>query len=195
MTTDADAGLLHRVVPPRFSREWAMPSADTFDVPPIRDFVQKYLTESAVSCDPFARNKRWATYTNDINPATAAEHHMDAEAFLRQLAADGVKCDLAIIDPPYSPRQMSECYQAVGLAVGRNGTQNSALYARVRDALVDVLADDAIVLSFGWNSAGMGVSRGFDLIECVVVCHGAAHNDTICIAEARRPDHQKRFGW
>lgn len=39
--------------------------------------------------------------------------------------------------------------------------------------------------SFGWNSAGMGISRGFDLIELLTVCHGAAHNDTICVAERR----------
>lgn len=37
------------------------------------------------------------------------------------------------------------------------------------------------VLSFGWNSAGMG--DGFRHLELLLVAHGGAHNDTICLAE------------
>lgn len=66
-----------------------MPNADTFSVKPIGEFVQRYLATSRVSVDPFARNKRWATHTNDLNPATEAEHHMDAEAFLVMLKTGG----------------------------------------------------------------------------------------------------------
>lgn len=80
-----------------------MPNGDTFSVPPIGDFVRSYLAASRCSVDPFARNKRWATHTNDLNPETEAEHHMDAEEFLRMLALRGVKADLVIFDPPYSP--------------------------------------------------------------------------------------------
>jgi hypothetical protein len=172
----------------KFSRAWAMPNADTFSVPPIGAFVKGYLYASKVSCDPFARNKRWATHTNDINPKTAAEHHMDAEDFLGMLWAKRVRCDLAIIDPPYSPRQISECYHEAGIKCGMKETQNAALYSRVKNALVEVLTDNAIVLSFGWNSAGMGLRRGFRQIEIMIVCHGGAHNDTICTAEKRLPE-------
>lgn len=160
-----------------------MPNADTFSVPPIGAFVQSYLAASKVSIDPFARNKRWATHTNDLNPQTQAEHHMDAEAFLLMLADRGLKADLVIFDPPYSPRQISECYKSIGLEVGMKQTQNAALYARVRNAIPPLLNPGAIVLSFGWNSAGMGVGRGFEIIQLMTVCHGAAHNDTICLAE------------
>lgn len=73
----------------KFTRVWAMPNADTFSVKPIGEFVQRYLAASKVSVDPFARNKRWATHTNDLNPETAAEHHMDAQAFLEHLKAGG----------------------------------------------------------------------------------------------------------
>lgn len=171
-----------------FKREWAMPAADTFTVPPIGAFVQRYLANSRLSVDPFARDNRWATYRNDINPATAATYHMDAEAFMYFLAEDEGDClagkiDLAILDPPYSPRQISDCYKAAGLPIGRSGTQNAALYARVREALKPLLTPDAIVLSFGWNSAGMG--KGFRQLEILLVAHGGAHNDTICVAEQR----------
>lgn len=70
---------------------------------------------------------------------------MDAEEFLYILRDEGVLCDLAILDPPYSPRQISEAYKAAGLTVGMKDTQNAALYARVRHALAQILAKDATV--------------------------------------------------
>ena len=167
------------------NRIFAMPSADTFSVGPIGDFVQRYLRASKVSIDPFARNKTWATFTNDLAPDTAAQFHMDAEDFCKQMAADGVKSDLGLFDPPYSPRQISEVYKSIGREVGMAGTQNGALYRRVRDALDAVMKPGGIVLSFGWNSAGMGVKRGYEIIEILLCAHGGGHNDTICIAERK----------
>jgi len=167
-----------------------MPNADTFSVPPIGAFVQRYLKLSQCSVDPFARNKQWATHTNDLNPQTEAQHHFDAEDFLKMLASKGVKCDLAIFDPPYSPRQISECYKSIGREVGMKETQNALLYQRCRQALLPILTDNAIVLSFGWNSVGMGIGNGFEQIEIMLCCYGGAHNDTICLAEKRVPNLQ-----
>ena len=160
-------------------RVWAMPSADTFDVPPIAALVRKYL--HGVSVDPFARNKRWATHTNDLNPATEAENHLDAVKFLELLATRGVKADCILLDPPYSPRQITECYAAAGLKAGMKDTQNAALYSRVRTAARRLCTSGTTVLSFGWNSAGMG--KGFEMLELLLVAHGGAHNDTICLVE------------
>lgn len=163
-----------------------MPASDTFDCKPIAEFVRRYL--QGVSVDPFARNKRWATYTNDLNPETTAQYHMDAEKFLRMLGNDSnrVKADCIILDPPYSPRQISECYAAAGLKVGMKDTQNAALYARVRRAARALCKPGTVVLSFGWNSAGMG--EGFEQREILLVAHGGAHNDTICVAEEKLPE-------
>jgi hypothetical protein len=166
-------------------RAWAMPSADTFSVRPIGDMVRRYLRASRVSIDPFARNSGMATHTNDLNTETSAHDHMDAAEWMESLAARGVVADLMLFDPPYSPRQISEVYAGIGRAVTTADTQSAALYSRVRDAAMRVLSDDAIVLSFGWNSVGMGSGRGFDLLEVLMVCHGGAHNDTICLAERR----------
>jgi hypothetical protein len=137
-----------------------------------------------VSVDPFARNCNWATVTNDLNPNTIARFHMDAETFLKKMPPE--KFDLALFDPPYSPRQISECYQQIGREVGSKETQNAALYKRVRDALEPTIKQNGIVLSFGWNSSGMGTTRGYELIEILLVAHGGGHNDTICIAEQRK---------
>lgn len=165
----------------KMSRAWAMPSADTFDVKPIAEFVRRHMR--GVSVDPFARNKRWATHTNDLNPATEAEYHMDAVDFLDMLADQGVVADTIILDPPYSPRQISECYAGIGREVGMKDTQSSVLYKRVRKAALRLCHPDTTVLSFGWNSTGMGKTNGFEIIELLLVAHGGAHNDTICLAE------------
>ncbi len=158
-----------------------MPGRDTFSVKPIGQFVARYLAHSALSVDPFARNKRWATVTNDIDPLTDAEYHMDAEQFL--IGQSGRQFDLVLFDPPYSPRQISECYKGIGMEVGMKETQSALLYKRVRDAVIPVLAPGGIVLSFGWSSNGMGVTRGFEILEIMLCAHGGAHNDTICMAE------------
>ena len=165
------------------SRVWAMPNRRTFAVPPIAAFIARHLR--GVSVDPFAGNTSLATWRNDLNPTTAAPHHVDAEAFVHHLHRQGVRADTLIFDPPYSPRQITECYHSAGLAIGMTETQNGALYARVRDAALSILAPDATVLSFGWNSAGMGTKRGFAMTEILLVAHGGAHNDTICVAERR----------
>lgn len=176
----------------RITREWAMPSADTFSVKPIELFVRRWLDGAEVTVDPFARNSRLCKYRNDLNPNTAAEYHMDAVEFLAKLADDGVRADAVVVDPPYSPRQISECYAEAGISCGMADTQNAAMYSRVRDAVVSILAPNAVVLSFGWNSVGMGTAREFRVEELLLVCHGGSHNDTICLAERYVP-HPRLF--
>src|SRR4030066_436102 len=104
-----------------FTRAWAMPNANTFSVKPIGDLVRRYL--HGVSVDPFARDCRLATYTNDLNPQTTAQYHMDAVEFLEKLVGEGVKADVVIFDPPSPPRQTSECYAAAGKKAGMVDTQ------------------------------------------------------------------------
>lgn len=159
-----------------------MPSAETFSIKPIEEFVLRYLALSTVSVDPFARNRALAIHRNDIDPATTAPSHLDAEDFCKSL---GVVVDLALFDPPYSPRQISECYKGFGREVTTKDTQNAALYKRVRDALDPIVKPGGVVLSFGWSSNGMGKGRGYRIEEILLVAHGGAHNDTICIAERK----------
>lgn len=167
------------------SRVWAMPNADTFSVEPIHNFVWKYLHEAKVSVDPFARNKDWATYTNDINPDTSAQYHLEANDFLDVLASKNVTADFLIFDPPYSPRQVKECYDSVGRKMQQQDGMTAKMRKEWRNHALPLLANNAVVLSFGWNSVGFGRNLGFELEEIMLVCHGADHNDTICIAERR----------
>ncbi|HEB27621.1 MAG TPA: hypothetical protein ENI05_07565 [Porticoccus sp.] len=80
-----------------FSREWAWSTHETFSCPPIGRFVERHLVRDAISVDCFARNNRLATFTNDLNPETAAEYHMDVEAFLAMLKEEGVMAETKIL--------------------------------------------------------------------------------------------------
>ena len=169
------------------SREWAMPSPNTFSIQPIARFIGRHMPAGSVSIDPFARDSSLATHRNDLNPATSATHHMDAATFCEKMQADGVVVDVGLFDPPYSPRQISEVYASIGKQATTTDTQNAALYKRVRDAMAPLIKPGGVVLSFGWSSAGMGKTRGYEIVEILLVAHGGAHNDTICVAERRAP--------
>lgn len=167
------------------SRVWAMPNHNTFDITPIRALVKRYLHTSQVSVDPFARNKRWATHTNDLNPETAAEHHLEAGEFLSRLVQQGVTADLFIFDPPYSPRQVKECYDGIGRKMQQEDAMTAMIRGQWKEAALPLLSENAVVLSFGWNSIGFGLKYGFAIEEILLVCHGGDHNDTICTVERR----------
>ena len=41
------------------------------------------------------------------------------------------------------------------------------------------------VITFGWNSGGIGTSYGFSKTKILLVPHGGWHNDTICTVEIK----------
>lgn len=167
-----------------FSIEWAMPNRYTFQIPPVRAFVCRHA--SGVVVDPFAGKSDIGKYRNDL-----ASGGIDAEDYCRSLLAQAVRADTVIFDPPYSPRQIAECYRSIGREVTSEDTQNAALYARVRRPLADLLRPGGIALSFGWQSSGFG--RKWPLEEVLLVQHGGAHNDTICVAQRKPLDADGLF--
>lgn len=190
MSNDVEARLAFE---PLVRRVWAMPSPQTFSVMPIKTLVEGWLSKTpGVSFDPFARDAMYATYRNDINPATAAQYHMDAYEFLLHMEEQGHKPALVLFDPPYSPRQAADCYAAAGVdpkeldAVRKrkgNAWQRTKNWSEEKDAIARMQYPGGVVLSFGWDSNGMGKKRGYQIEEILLVCHGACHNDTICTVE------------
>jgi hypothetical protein len=168
-------------------RAWAMPSPDTFSIAPIAELVERWLDGRRVIIDPFARNTRYGTITNDLSPDTSAQYHMTADDFGAMLVANGTRADAVLFDPPYSSRQMLEVYQAVGLEFGIRGGQIAPRFKDARDHFAHVIKPGGIAIGFGWNSIGFGKGRGFELREVLMVCHGGAHNDTIVTVEEKLP--------
>ncbi len=169
----------------KISRTWAMPNKNTFSVSPIRDFVEKHLQQSIRSIDPFARNYAGATITNDLNPKTLAQYHEPACEFLRSFIG-GELFDLVIFDPPYSLRQVKEMYQSIGIKkLSMAETHNVGRWTEEKDFIDRILKPGGYVLSFGWHSNGMGKKRNYKIQEILLVAHGSAHNDTICMSEQK----------
>lgn len=174
-------------MPVEFRREWAMPSPDTFSIKPIAELLKRWLSFSESVIDPFARNSKWANVTNDLNPETNADEHLEATDFLaRCLARYGEESfDAVLLDPPYSPRQISEVYKAVGRDVTGRDTQNARLYKECKDAMTLLLRPGGVAITCGWNSGGFGKGRGFTLREVLLVPCGGAHNDYIVTVETK----------
>lgn len=164
------------------NRVWAMPNSNTFDIKPIKELIRKYLVSSTWSIDPFANSNILARITNDIDPQYKTDYNFDALDFLKLLADNGH--DLVLFDPPYSPRQVSECYKNLGMTVNMETTQSS-FWRKLKDQIARVLDVGGICISFGWNSNGIGLKRGFEIIEILIVAHGGNHNDTIVTVERK----------
>ncbi len=167
------------------TRKWAMPNRNTFDIKPIHDFVWKYLQMTKISIDPFARNKRWATYTNDLNPNTKAEYHMEADKFLKMLIDKGVKADLIIFDPPYSLRQTKEIYDSYGINGFTQKHSQNGHWGIEKKLCNELLLPGGYFLHFGWHTNGLGKKYNCEIKEILIVAHGRAHNDTLCMAEQK----------
>jgi hypothetical protein len=167
-------------------RAWAMPSADTFSIPPIADLLDRWLDGREVIVDPFGNSKR-GTITNDLNPETSAQFHLDAKDFLAKLESDGVRADAFILDPPYSHDQVRISYQDVGRKFGLEDGWLAGRWTDAKDRARYIVRPGGISITCGWNSAGMGLKRGFELREVLIVCHGSGHNDTIVTVEEKLP--------
>lgn len=166
---------------PRICREWAMPSRHTFEIKPISDLLDYHLDGLSVVVDPFCGRSKRATHRNDLSQSGGVR----ATDYLDSLIDRGVTADAVLLDPPYSPRQISECYKSVGLEVSGTDTQNARLYAECIERMDRLLKPGGIAIRCGWNSCGFGKGRGYEMLETLIVCHGGAHNDTIVTVERK----------
>ena len=160
--------------------KWAMPNHETFRINPIDSWIKEGL-KGGLILDPFAnRRSDYGAVTNDINPsALTVNFNMDALKFLKQYNTNSV--DSVLFDPPYSLRQVKECYSSIGMALTQRESQ--CFFSDVKDQIARVLKPGGVCLSFGWSSVGIGASRGANKTALLIVCHGGIHNDTLCLKE------------
>lgn len=87
--------------------------------------------------------------------------------------------DGVLYDPPYSPRQVKECYDNIGRSITQNDTKSS-YWTKHKKEIARIVKPNGKVITFGWNSGGIGTKYGFEIVRILLVPHGGWHNDTIC---------------
>ena len=157
-----------------------MPSRHTFLIKPIANLLSRYVIDSKGWIDPFAGENSIAEITNDMNPNKPAKFHLHAKEFVKQLTGEykGV-----LFDPPYSLRQVKECYEDIGVKLFADDAQRFP--QNVKELIAPKIKNDGIAITFGWNSQGFGKNLGFEIIEILLVPHGGSHHDTIVTVERK----------
>ena len=145
----------------KINRIWAMPNKKTFIIKPIKELLERVITKGFKILDPFP-----------------FEYKKDATDYLNEI--EDRSFEFAVFDPPYSPRQLKECYKGKG-----EYDTKASTWSNWKDLISNKIKKNGIIISFGWSSQGMGINRGFEIIEILLVAHGGMHNDTICVVEKK----------
>lgn len=161
------------------NRIWAMSNKWTFTIKPIKELLSRYVLDG-YWCDPFAGENSPAQVQNDLSGK--CEYCMDAIDFLK--SRKDYEFDGVLIDPPYSLRQVSEHYKKAGINI--TGWHTSAGWnSTIKNESARILKPNGIAICFGWNSMGLGINRGFEMLEILLVPHGGRKNDTIVTVERK----------
>lgn len=115
---------------------------------------------------------------NDINSDLLDDGDLNRDAFDLSCWRDlSSTFDCVVFDPPYSAHQ----------AVVSYGSKKAQRVTHARDVVEFVLKPGGRVISLGFNSTGMSVSRGFDKESILMVNCGGSHNDYIVMSERHIP--------
>lgn len=133
----------------------------------IRDLNNEKQYAKLWICDPFANNKTTRLQgtqlvTNDLNPKFDTTYTMEANDFGELMLKQKRKFDLILFDPPYSLRQLKDCYENIGGELPHWQSQN--MWGRAKDALSKCVNHGGYVITLGWSSHGFGMRRGFEKI-------------------------------
>ena len=172
-------------------RKGAQPNKHTFLMKPIYDFIMRYYSKNKRWIDPFCGfySPVQDDYRNDLNPDIPAKYHLEANDFLKLWETESI--DGIILDPPYSNRQLKECYTFLGIKKIPYEMSKMFPYSYNVFEINRILKPGGVLLKFGWNSNRL--SRLFKIIHVLVVNHGGRHTDTICTAQIKIQQRLDRF--
>ena len=145
-----------------FERYWAMPSHKTFTIAPFKKLIDKELGTNYIDPFPYPFKQDAIKYLKTISS--------NSENFL-------------VFDPPYSSYQLKTKYENAGLSL--NNKYDASYWSNCKKEISRIVKEGGKVISFGWNSNGIGKKYGFKLYKIILVAHGSYHNDTIATAEIK----------
>ncbi len=165
-----------------FLRTWDMPNKNTFLIPTARGILDNFVGDGKGWVDPFANANSPAEHTNDINMDMPTTHHMDAVEFLETFG--DCSCRGVLLDPPYSLHQINEVYEGHG---------NMKIISRVYMEAARIVDVGGLIITFGWNSNGVGKRGAFHTEAIWLIAHGGSHNDTIVTVQKKLCHHLELF--
>lgn len=156
------------------------PKRYTFEQPKLRKFVELNCRGKTLNLFAGKTSLKVNETRVDMDKRMPADYHMKAFDFLKMAITKGFKYDAIILDPPYSVRKSREKYE--GQWIGA--------FKKIKDLVPEVLNDNGVVITLGYDSVGMSRSRGFKKIAICIVCHNGDHDDTICLVEQKIPQQK-----
>ena len=155
-------------------------SNEPFSMPVVQHLIKKTLqkikgTRKVRIVDPFARNHRQQgciTISNDLNPEIDCMYNLEMNDFsklmLEKVSAGELPLfDLAFHDPPYSLRQLKDCYDDIGKDLEKWQTNN--MWCSGLDDIAKCVRVGGYAISAGWHSHGFGKKRGFEKVGVYVI--------------------------
>ena len=164
---------LDTLVMPKFTYLQTPLNKYTFSVAKIRKWVESVAEGYTLNLFAGKTRLNINELRNDIRTEMDAEHHVDALEFCRNYT--GEKFDTILLDPPYSYRKSMEMYEGKIMSP----------FNQLKDAIVDILNEHGIVITFGYHSISMGKKRNFRTEEILLMNHGGAIHDTIATLERK----------
>jgi len=146
----------------RFERYWAMPNHKTFEIKPIKDLISQELGDNYIDPFPYPFKQDAIDYMKSFKDASI---------------------DKLVFDPPYSEHQLKEKYQNNGIAL--NNKLDNSYWSKCKKEIGRIMKINGKVISFGWNTNGVGKNNGFEKTKIVIIAHGSQHNDTLATVEVK----------
>ena len=109
----------------------------------------------------------------DIDENMPADYYMDSYEFVLMAIEQKLLYNTIILDPPYNLRKSREKY----------GGRMIGSFTKIKNIITDIVAENGIIITLGYDTVGMGKSRGFKKEAICLVCHSGDHNDTLCLKE------------
>ena len=159
---------------------YTLPNKWTFEIPEIKRYLEDVCAGKKVLF-PYAGKTRIKSCkysrTIDINPDVLPDIVGDNKDVLLEMVASKVKYDIIVLDPPFSHFQSHATYKLDG--------KKHIIMTIVRDCCDKLLRPKGLIITFGFNSVGMGKKRGYKKRELHVFCHGGNRNDTLMLVEQK----------
>ena len=147
-------------------RVFGRPSHRTFSIPPIA----KLIKEESRSCD-------------DIIEPFPYQSKQDVFDYLDKIPDESA--DMALVDPPYTKRQVSDHYKEQGVKVSGWHT-SSGWTAKVKREIARKIKPNGKSITFGYNSNGLGKINGMWPYRILIVHSAGDHYDLLCTCDIKK---------